>query len=678
MKFIGLVKRRLTLRKSYAQPNTFKKLPTSASRFFSLCSKQITNTSNYLSIVKGQVQTSWQEVWKPALLNWKTAFRLWILPKIWLIRDTISILSGHVKATVMPAFWHFRYAFLQFVNRVRTELPTFLQKMAFILRGGIARVSANGGLFFTFINNKIGAIVAWMKRGLSPILSKGSSPSNNKFAQLTSTVKPYLHAITKPANFGWTDARNKFRAMLSAPNPQGGVFAQDTSQRAAFEQTTSPPWGLGGAKRSFFSFFAATWQLTRRESLVSNLLSVTIVVFGTMVYLKRKEHVLQNQVKYGFDYRNFTVLENEIKQGDAVYSMLVKYGLTHRQTDSLLTQVRLRFNFERIQVGKPYTALVGKGKQTGATYLVFEPDPKRYFVFDLATPSVKEVNRDVSVQEFETSGKLHKTLYGSLLETGLSHSLINMVQAALKDKMDIKQCENGDEYKLIWEEEMIDGRSIGVKKLTSLYVKGQCIPKPVYAFYFNNGKLKGWYEKDSLPMRDGFIDSPVKNGEITSHFDPHRLHPILGYRRPHLGTDYAAPRGTPIMSVADGVVEEARYGGGNGRFVKIKHKKPYKTQYLHMSRFANGVERGMPVKQKQIIGYVGMSGLTTGPHVCFRFWKDGIAIDHLKERFFTDEQQHEFNKLVAEKMVQLDKISVLTDAERQSQKMYLAALRGKP
>ena len=97
-----------------------------------------------------------------------------------------------------------------------------------------------------------------------------------------------------------------------------------------------------------------------------------------------------------------------------------------------------------------------------------------------------------------------------------------------------------------------------------------------------------------------------------------------------------------------------------------------------MSRFANGIERGTPVKQKQVIGYVGMSGLTTGPHVCFRFWKDGIAIDHLKERFFTDEQQHEFNKLVAEKMVQLDKISVLTDAERQSQKMYLAALRGKP
>ena len=304
MKFIGLVKRRLTQRKLYAKPNTFKKLPTSASRFLSLCSKQITNTSNYLSIVKGQVQTSWQEVWKPALLNWKTAFRLWILPKIWLIRDTISILSGHVKATVMPAFWHFRYAFLQFVNRVRTELPPFLQKMAFILRGGIARASANRGLFFTLFNNKIGAIGAWIKRGLSPILSTGSSPSNNKFAQLASAVKPYLHAITKPANFGLADARNKFRATLFPPNPQGGDFVQATSQRAAFEQPTSPPWGLGGAKRSFFGFFAATWQLTRRESLVSNLLSLTIVVFGTMVYLKRKEHVLQNQVKYGFDYRN--------------------------------------------------------------------------------------------------------------------------------------------------------------------------------------------------------------------------------------------------------------------------------------------------------------------------------------------------------------------------------------
>lgn len=621
MKIFRLTKRDLVSSKSYALSNYFAKLPMSANRVFFYFSQKTSGSLKHVLSLKSQIQLLWQEVWKPALLQFKTTLRLRVSPTIWLIRDTIGILSAHIKATVMPALWSFRYSIVQYSSRLKTKAP----------------------IIFAQMRDKTGLFMSRTASILAPILK----PINNKIGLLTTRTKATLSPVLLPIQYKFS----------TVPPSVKNVFKR--------------------RKASFFSFFAATYQLTKKEALTTNLISVTIVVFCTMVYIKRKETVLQNTVKYGFHYRDYTVVEDKIKDGDVVYSMLVKYGLSHRKTDSLLTDVRLSYNFDKIQVGRAYTALVGKDSQKCGTYLVFEPDPRRYFVFDLKTPSVKEVKRDITYREFETSGVLKKTLYSSLLEGGLSYTLIDMVQEALKDKMNIKQCANGDEYKLIWEEELIDGKSVGVQKLTGLYIKGQCIPKPVYAFYYNNGKMRGWYQKDSLPVRDGFIDMPVANGTITSRFDPHRLHPILRYRRPHLGTDFAAPRGTPIMSVADGVVEEAKYGGGNGRYVKIKHKKPYETQYLHMSRFATGIEPGTTVKQKQVIGYIGMSGLTTGPHVCFRFWKDGIAIDHLTEKFYTAKDSLEFKKLVAEKMSKLEKINVLTDEERLRQKAYLAQLRSK-
>jgi murein DD-endopeptidase MepM/ murein hydrolase activator NlpD len=379
------------------------------------------------------------------------------------------------------------------------------------------------------------------------------------------------------------------------------------------------------------------------------------------------------KVKYGFNLTRFATEEDKIKQGDVVFSILKKHGLTTRQADSLLAKVKPSYDFEKIKIGKPYTLFCGDTTQ----YLVIEPDAKRYFVFNVKDPSVSEVKRPVSVREFEVGGKLRKTLYSSLASSGMSYSLIDMVQAALKNKFDFSKCEEGDEYKLIWEEELVDGHSVGIKKLKSVYVKGQCITKPVYAFYFANEKERGWYEKDSLPIRDGFIDSPVKNSKITSSFNLHRFHPILHYTRPHYGTDYAAPSGTPIMSVADGVVEEAKYSGTNGNYVKIQHKNTYETQYLHMSRFARGIKTGTIVKQKQVIGYVGSTGLATGPHVCFRFKKLGTPINHLTERIYSTTDSQTFKKVANNLKSRLNKIAVLSDDEQAQQRQAFLEMRKK-
>jgi hypothetical protein len=668
MNVFGLAKRRLATSKSYAtKSNSVSTSP------FSFSTKG--NLLHHFSYTASKVKMSWREDWKPMLVSFWTPLRQKVSP----LFDTVRILLTHVRATILPILWHIRYEIGLFLTKNKTSKLTDYTKAAFYLvptmvqkTGSFAvqtarrlsptlrRAHKQIGLLsartkrtilpaLAPFNTKIGRLATQTKRTLLPV----SVPINNKIGKVTVQVKRVLLPILAPIQVKLT-AMIPSRLLRDAPS----VFGAFKRRKAAF-----------------FSFFGATWQLSRREAWTSNLISVTIVVFCTMVYIKRKEQVLQSQVKYGFSFKDYNVIERETQDGDAVYSMLVKSGLTHRQTDSLLKAIKPSFDFEKLKTGKPYTTLMDKKKQNGVSYLVFEPDPKRYFIFDLAAPSVKEVKREVSVREVETSGKLEKTLYNSLVDNGLSDKLVNMVQEALENKMDIKRCAEGDEYKLIWEEELADGQPIGVKKLTSIYVKGQCIPEPIYAFYYNNGMMRGWYGKKGLPVREGFLDTPVVNATVTSRFNPNRKHPILGYRRPHLGTDFAAPRGTPIMSVADGVVEEAKYAVGNGRYVKIKHKAPYQTQYLHMSRFAEGIERGTSVKQKQVIGYIGMSGLTTGPHVCFRLWKNGTAIDHFTERFFTTHDSIEFKELVNTKMAQLDKMPVPEKKAPHRRKTSIAQLQ---
>lgn len=665
MNVFRLTKRSLVSTKSFSKLNNRQKSSVSV-RFFDPFFSKKRSFFDYFSYTPSRIKFSWREDFKPWVLSVLSSVRVRVAPALWLMRETIGILTTHVKATILPILWHLRYSIGLFLNKMRTDVPPAAKNMRYKTGQFMSSVQAKSSPILGQMGNQIGQLASFTKAKLLPI----SQPISKKIKLLAARTNVILTPLLAPINNKIGRLTTRTKASLSP------VLTPVRNKLISF----TPPsvkQHFKNRKAAFFSFFAATWRLTRKESLATNFISVTIVVFCTMVYIKRQEQVLQNQVKYGFSYKDYNIIESTIKPGDAIYSMLIKAGLTYRQTDSLMRAVRPIYDFEKIQNGKPYTSLISKGSEKGPSYLVVEPDPRRYFIFDLTAPSVKEVKRDITYREFETSGVLKKNLYSSLLEGGLSYTLIDMVQEALKDKMNIKQCANGDEYKLIWEEELIDGRSVGVQKLTGLYVKGQCIPKPVYAFYYNNGKMRGWYQKDSLPVRDGFIDTPVVNSTITSHFNPNRLHPILRYRRPHLGTDFAAPKGSPIMSVADGVVEEAKYGGGNGRYVKIKHKKPYETQYLHMSRFASGIEPGTTVKQKQVIGYIGMSGLTTGPHVCFRFWKNGIAIDHLTEKFYTAKDSLEFKKLVAEKMSKLEKINVKTDEERQQQKVYLAQLRKK-
>lgn len=392
--------------------------------------------------------------------------------------------------------------------------------------------------------------------------------------------------------------------------------------------------------------------------------------------------VVSPMVKYGFALDTFNVLEDKIQHNDVFTVMMTKRGLTARQADSLARVAKSFYDFEKIQDGKPYTVL-SRDPRTGYDYFIYEPDAKRYVIVDFKNISIQEVKREVKTREFEIAGKVKSSLWETMVDQGLSYALADEVEDALKYKFDLRKFNDGDEYKLIWEEELVEGQAVGIKSLKAVSIKEHDAEKPVLAIYFDNGKEKGWYEKNGLPLRDGFLKSPLKYSRITSHYSRNRFHPILGYNRPHFGTDYAAPEGTPILAVADGTVTEATRGGGNGKYVKIRHMNPYETQYLHMSRFAKGIESGTHVKQGQVIGYVGQTGLATGPHVCFRFWKNGSQVNHLNERLpqvstFTAPDREAFKNVSDQMAARLNNIPFLSDEDAKKLKRVFLSMRGKP
>ena len=412
-----------------------------------------------------------------------------------------------------------------------------------------------------------------------------------------------------------------------------------------------------------------------------NVAAISHFLEPEVVKLDALPIVMNPIVKFGFALDTFNVIQDRIKHSDVFTSLMMKRGLTYKQADSLSKIIKPAFDFDKIQDGKPYMVL-SRDARTGYDFFIFEPDAKRFIVVDLKAKTIVEKRRNVETKELEAAGKVEDNLWDSMVDNGFSYNLTDMVEDALKYQVDLRKFKENDEYKLIWDEEFVDGASVGVKCLKAAYFKPKN-EKPIYAIYYDNGKEKGWFSKDGLPMKDAFLKAPVKYSRITSSFSKHRFHPILGYDRPHFGTDFGAPYGTPIFSVADGVVEEARYGGGNGNYVKIKHMKPYETQYLHMSRFAKGIKKGAKVNQGDVIGYVGTTGLSTGPHVCFRFWKNGVQVNHLNEKLpgvctFSAADKYKFKMLCDELMARIDKIPFQTPEELEKQKKEIPTAIGKP
>ncbi|MBU1822703.1 MAG: peptidoglycan DD-metalloendopeptidase family protein, partial [Bacteroidetes bacterium] len=280
---------------------------------------------------------------------------------------------------------------------------------------------------------------------------------------------------------------------------------------------------------------------------------------------------------------------------------------------------------------QPYTILHSQDSLKTARFFVYEPNDLEYVVYDLRdTLSVALHEREVETVERELVGEIRGSLYQSILEAGGSAQLVNALADIYAWRLDLNHMQVGDTFKLIFEEKQVNGKTIEQGNLKAAFIGHS--GEPLYAIAFDQGEGTSYYDQEGNSFKKAFLKEPVEYSRISSRFTKRRFHPVQKRFKAHLGTDFAAPHGTPIRTVGDGVVLEAGRSGGNGNYVKIRHNKTYTTQYLHMSRFAKGIRRGARVKMGQTIGYVGSTGLSTGPHLCYRFWKNGRQVDALKEK----------------------------------------------
>lgn len=365
----------------------------------------------------------------------------------------------------------------------------------------------------------------------------------------------------------------------------------------------------------FYWFSDAPAQL--RASLHKEKESVTLSAFP----------VKMPTLKYGFALDTFQVKEGKIHSGQFLADLLLAQNVDYPSIEKIVQNAKGVFHVNELRPGNYYMVLT-KDSTKQADHLIYEPNIYEYVVFDLKNKRVERVKRPTTTEVKSAAGKIENSLWQAMTDAGMGYDLADKMEDALQWSVDFLHFQKGDEFKLVYDQNYIEGKEAGVGRVHAAYYKSE--KKEHFAIYYEGGKFKGYYDLNGRPMRNAFLKAPVRASRISSYYNLNRFHPILRRVRPHFGTDYAAPHGTPIMAVGDGVVTKASYTGGNGNFVKIKHNGTYESQYLHMRGFAKGIRPGTRVSQGQVIGYVGSTGLATGPHVCFRFWKNGKQVNHLK------------------------------------------------
>jgi murein DD-endopeptidase MepM/ murein hydrolase activator NlpD len=371
-------------------------------------------------------------------------------------------------------------------------------------------------------------------------------------------------------------------------------------------------------------------------------------------------------IQYGMYIDSLSIIEEKVKKNENFTSILQKYNVPREVINQLITESKDKFKVSKIQAGKSYEVLRSK-KDSVTRGVIYYGDPTQTIVFKTSPLEVLVDQKATDTIERRTGGIITGSLYETLQQINAPAVLAYELSKIFARKVDFFKIQQGDNFKIIFDEVTLEGQPLNVKRIHSVCFEHD--NKKYYAFNFGkNGKDAFYDEEGNSLQQGGFLKSPLKFFRISSKFTKRRFHPVQKVFKAHLGTDYAAPTGTPIMSVADGVVTEAKFAVFNGNYVKVKHNKTHTTQYLHMSRIAKGMKPGTKVKQGQVIGYVGSTGLASGPHVCFRFWENGKQIDGTKIKTIKGDpvkksDMKQFKALKDEMLAGLDDINITEEVQ---------------
>lgn len=332
---------------------------------------------------------------------------------------------------------------------------------------------------------------------------------------------------------------------------------------------------------------------------------------------------------YGYVIDSMQVITSKVKRNQSLSAILENYNIPFQKIITLAKVSKPVFDVRKIRPNRDYILICKKDSLHTAIAMIYEPSPIEYVIFNLGDSVFTEKHiRKIKQVEKSITGRIEMSLAATIDELGGSPQLTNDIVDVLAWQIDFFRLQKGDEFKVIYDEEQVDGKYIGIGTIKGAYFKH--FGNDYYAYYFDQGSGIDYFDEEGNSLRKAFLKYPLDFTRISSRYSGRRFHPVQKRWKSHRGTDFAAPRGTPIRTVGDGIVLEARYNKYNGNYVKIKHNATYSTQYLHMSKIAKGMKIGAKVKQGQVIGYVGKTGLATGNHLCYRFWKNGVQIDALK------------------------------------------------
>ena len=383
----------------------------------------------------------------------------------------------------------------------------------------------------------------------------------------------------------------------------------------------------------------------KKKNILLLLFIALFVLIAALVIILSRNHVSEfpetedvsdsiaavpapNPKLYGIEIDTFKVVSDEVKAGDSFGNITGKAGLQTSAIYKVAEAVKGVFDVTRIRAGNRFKLLTGE-HSIQPSFFIYEESLLKYYVVSLKDSVYAKVGERTKTVKRR---HVHNVINNSLSQTLNNNALTDELSSIYAWTIDFFRIQKGDSVAVVYEEIYVDDTIFaGIGNV--LYARFDHFKEPYYAFrYTDQSGFTDYFDETGHSLRKAFLKAPLKFSRISSRYTMKRFHPVQKRWKAHLGTDYAAPKGTPIMSTADGEVEKAGYTSGNGNYVKIKHNSVYSTQYLHMSKIASGMKPRKRVKQGEIIGYVGSTGLATGPHVCYRFWKNGKQVDPYRQK----------------------------------------------
>lgn len=335
-------------------------------------------------------------------------------------------------------------------------------------------------------------------------------------------------------------------------------------------------------------------------------------------------------LKFGIPVDSFIIETHKVNRNQNLSSILFPLGISALDIDKIVKKSEGIFDLRKIRYGKDYHLFFSKDTNQTLTHFVYQQDPIDYFTISFSdSVDVITGKEEITTVQKTATGTIKSSLWKTMVENELNPMLASELSEIFAWTIDFFGLQEGDAFKIIYNENYVDSVSVGIGQIHAASMNH--MGEDFFAIPFVQDSIRDFYDEEGQSLRKAFLKAPLRFSRISSRYSLSRLHPVLKIRRPHRGVDYAAPQGTPVYAIGDGyVVKRGWDSKGGGNYLKIKHNGIYTTGYLHLQSFAKGIAQGTFVKQGQVIGYVGQTGLATGPHLDFRFYKNGQAIDPLK------------------------------------------------